>query len=215
MKKIDWDKIKTEYTTTKISIKKLSEKYNVKFNTMQGRSRREKWGNERKENVQKVYKKCTKKTIDFLASKKTKTIINHFKIADKFSKEINKALSNNQELYTFVDGFNIEKELNTINDKKISNLVSSIEKLQKMQRQSLELYDNKDIREKELEHKHWLEKEKLKLQKEEFEYKKWLEKEKLKKGDLDVDEEDDGFIEALGIATEESWKDVEIEEKEE
>ncbi len=53
------------------------------------------------------------------------------------------------------------------------------------------------------------------MQKEELEYKKWLEKQKLKKDEINTDEEDDGFIEALGIAAEEVWKDVEIEEKEE
>lgn len=99
-------------------------------------------------------------------------------------------------------------------------MVNAFEKLQKSQRQTLLMSDKKDnvnvdIKEKEFEHRKWLDKERLKIQREELEYKKWLEKEKLKKGEIDNEEEDDGFIEALGIATEEVWKDEIENEKEE
>jgi phage terminase small subunit len=56
-------------------------------------------------------------------------------------------------------------------------------------------------------HKKEYDNNRLKLQKEELEYKKWLEKEKLKKDDVSVDEEDDGFIEALELTAEDVWKD--------
>ena len=167
-----------------------------------------------------------------MANKKALTQAQHFKTSNNFLNIINKAFENKQEFYTFVDKIreghgegcfseSIEQYvMDSINDKKVLNLVNAFEKIQKTQRQTLGINDHKDvenksIKEKEIEHKHWIEKQRLELQKAEFEYKKWLEKEKLKKDDVDVDEEDDGFVEALGIATEEIWKDVEDEEKEE
>jgi hypothetical protein len=164
MAKVDWDKIKIEYISTKISIKKLSEKYNINLNTLKGRHRREKWGNLKKENVHKMYTKCTQKITNNLAEKQANAIIKHFDVSNIFFKEINKALSNEKELYTFVeklrsggDGFFEDKLdeiiFDSINDKKVLNLVNSLEKLQKMQRQSLEIMDLKDKKRFELEEK--------------------------------------------------------------
>ena len=39
----DWQKIKTEYITTDISLRKLSEKYGVRYATVQDRSKKEEW----------------------------------------------------------------------------------------------------------------------------------------------------------------------------
>ena len=40
---VDWNAIKIEYITTNTSYRKLSDKYNVPFNTMQCRGKREGW----------------------------------------------------------------------------------------------------------------------------------------------------------------------------
>lgn len=164
MARVDWDKIKNEYISKKISIKKLSEKYNVNYNTIQCRSRREKWGDFKKEFALKMHKKCIKKISDNLAEKKANAIIKHFDVSNIFLKEINKALSNEKELYTFVeklrsggDGYFEDKLENiihdSINDKKVLNLVNSFEKLQKMQRQSLDIMDMKDKKNIEIQEK--------------------------------------------------------------
>ena len=42
---VDWNAIKTEYITTNTSYRKLSDKYNIPFNTLQCRGKREDWVN--------------------------------------------------------------------------------------------------------------------------------------------------------------------------
>ena len=39
----DWQKIKTEYITTDISLRKLAEKYGIRYATVQDRSKKEEW----------------------------------------------------------------------------------------------------------------------------------------------------------------------------
>lgn len=218
-KVIDWVSIRNEYETTSISIKKLALKHKINYHTIKDKSFKQKWG-ESKRRIQKELKnKTTKKTIENISDKQSKAMENHYKISEYLLYKIGNTFKNEKEFNTFVEkcksGFEEElKEFvfDSINDKKVLNLVNAFEKIQKSQRQTLGIADykdeiNKTIKEKELDHKFWLEREKLKLQKAEFEYKKWLEKEKLKKDDIDTSEEDDGFIEALNLAAEEIWED--------
>lgn len=66
---MDWIKIKTEYITTTISYRKLAEKYDVPFNTLQCRARKEKWVDLRKNHqdniVTESVKKVESKAIDY------------------------------------------------------------------------------------------------------------------------------------------------------
>ena len=39
----DWQKIKTEYITTDISLRKLAQKYGIRYATLQDRSKKEEW----------------------------------------------------------------------------------------------------------------------------------------------------------------------------
>jgi hypothetical protein len=161
---IDWDKIKNEYISTKISIKKLSDKYNIKLSTIQMRSTNGKWTQLKKNINKKKDKKAIKKIIDNLAEKQANAIIKHFDVSNILLKEINKTLSNKKELYTYVEKLRnggegwFEDKLeeiihNSINDKKVLNLVNSLEKLQKMQRQSLDIMDMKDKKNIEIQEK--------------------------------------------------------------
>lgn len=57
----DWTKIKTEYITdAKSSYRKISEKYDVSFNTLQCRAKKEGWAKLKKQTQDKI----TQKTID-------------------------------------------------------------------------------------------------------------------------------------------------------
>lgn len=58
---MDWIKIKTEYVTTTISYRELSKKYNVPFNTLQCRARKENWVDLRKKHQDNIVTKYTKK----------------------------------------------------------------------------------------------------------------------------------------------------------
>lgn len=53
----DWKKIKTEYITTTISYRKLCDKYNIPFNTLQCRANKERWVDLRKNHQDAVVTK--------------------------------------------------------------------------------------------------------------------------------------------------------------
>jgi hypothetical protein len=209
----------------------LANKYKIPYRTIRDRAIREKWAKSKAEYQSKVRAKTEQKTIEKISNDIANTQAKHFKLSNDFLHIVENALNNKDEFNTFVDKvkegskdyFSEEVRefiLESVNDKKVLNMVSAFEKIQKAQRQILGITDikeniNVDIKQREFEHKKFMDEERLKIQREELEYRKWLEKEKLKKDEINIDEEDDGFIEALGIATEEVWKDVEFEDKEE
>lgn len=61
-KKPNWTKIRIEYETTKTSYRKLATKYDVSFNTLQDRAKRENWQATTTETRQKITTKITEKT---------------------------------------------------------------------------------------------------------------------------------------------------------
>ena len=67
----DWQAIKTEYITTDISLRKLSEKYGVRYATVQDRSKKEEWitlrDQHRTSTVSKSISKISNKQADKLA----------------------------------------------------------------------------------------------------------------------------------------------------
>lgn len=66
---VDWKKIKTEYITTNTSYRKLAKKYDIPFNTIQCRAKKEKWvelRNQYQDNiVSKSIKKAEESSIDY------------------------------------------------------------------------------------------------------------------------------------------------------
>ena len=67
----DWQKIKTEYITTDISLRKLAEKYEVRYATVQDRAKREEWitmrDRHRTSTVSKTISKIGNKQADKMA----------------------------------------------------------------------------------------------------------------------------------------------------
>lgn len=67
----DWQKIKTEYITTDISLRKLAQKYGVRYATVQDRSKKEGWitlrDQHRTSTVSKAMTKVSNKQADKLA----------------------------------------------------------------------------------------------------------------------------------------------------
>lgn len=60
-KKVNWDKIKNEYVTSRLSYKDLAKKYDVPLPTVRDRGKREKWVAERKKYRSKVVSKTLQK----------------------------------------------------------------------------------------------------------------------------------------------------------
>jgi hypothetical protein len=67
----DWQKIKTEYITTDISLRKLAEKYGIRYATVQDRSKKEEWitlrDQHRTSTVSKSISKISNRQADKLA----------------------------------------------------------------------------------------------------------------------------------------------------
>ena len=69
---VDWKKVKTEYITTTISYRKLAEKHDIPFNTLQCRAKKEKWVELRQRHqdniVAKSVEKAEESAVDYKSS---------------------------------------------------------------------------------------------------------------------------------------------------
>lgn len=83
-----WKRIKAEYAAGGISLRELSDKYDVSFSTIQKRSMEEKWGNLRK----KSRRRAEEKLVDSLAEKEAKRAIDIVDVADKLLGKISEIL---------------------------------------------------------------------------------------------------------------------------
>ena len=63
----DWHKLKIEYISGDISLRKLSEKHGIPWSTLRSKSFREKWGKEREKVRTKVKQTAIKKTAETAA----------------------------------------------------------------------------------------------------------------------------------------------------
>ena len=228
--KISWIDIENEYVTDidkkPCTLENLSQKYNIALQTVFDYSANNNWREKRRKYKESAKKKVAEKTIDIISNDIAKYQAKHLNISDKILNEVSKALDNPKELYTVVEklrqGYgqgefkeSIETEvLDVINDSKVVNLVNSLEKLQKIQRQTLGILDEKDkIRLGKIEEISDYEKEKQEL---ELENKKLVNRKlsaEISKinGPTDDEVQDDGFIEALEGKAQEDW----IDDKEE
>lgn len=66
-----WRKLKAEYVAGGISQRKLAEKYDVPFGTLQKQARLKKWNDARKKAEEKAVEKVTQKTAEVVADNAT------------------------------------------------------------------------------------------------------------------------------------------------
>ena len=160
---ISWIDIENEYVTDinkrPCTLESLSKKYSISIHTIKDKSQKNKWNDKRTEYKKKILQKSQEKTSDMISDQIAAYKAKHLKISDKILNEIAKALDNQDELYTIVEklrqGYgpgefkeSIETEvLDVINDSKVVNLTNALDKIQKMQRQTLGILDAKDIKE--------------------------------------------------------------------
>lgn len=162
--KRNWIKIKNEYITTDISLRKLARKYNVSFNTVRCRAKKGLWFHEKKQIQHKCITKASQK-IDEKIEKFTeeltdKILLKHYKISDKLIEILEQS---SDEAKKYVDKIRIGTgqgefteelkvfELEAVNESKLNILVSALDKLQKMQRQTLKIIDAKDEKKIEID----------------------------------------------------------------
>lgn len=85
---IDWIKIRNEYINGNISYRKLAEKHNVNYNTLQDKARKEKWFTKKKEQHEKISEKTIQKTAEKLAKAEADRLLRISNAADKLLEKI-------------------------------------------------------------------------------------------------------------------------------
>jgi phage terminase small subunit len=184
---ISWVNIENEYVTDirrkPCTLEDLSNKHKISFSRLSKYASENDWSDKRKNYAKTVQEKHIEKTAELISDDLSQVTARHFRVSDKLLSAIEKALNDEDELYKYVEklrqGYgkgsfteSIEVErIDALNEGKVLNLANSLEKLQKMQRQSLDIVDAKD--------RHKMDMDKRKL------------------GDDDEEYEDDGFLEAL------------------
>ncbi len=79
-KKPDWDKIRTEYETTKTSYRKLSEKYDVPFPTIRDRAKRENWQARAQKTRHKIAEGIVTRTSQKIIEKTSEKLATEFEL---------------------------------------------------------------------------------------------------------------------------------------
>ncbi|MFI8714449.1 phage terminase small subunit-related protein [Brevibacillus brevis] len=192
-----WIGIEKEYVTDirrkPCTLKSLAEKYNIPLQTVKEYASRNDWTEKRAHHRTAVLQKTTEKTVELISNDIAKATARHFSASNKLLAVIEEALGDEQQFYKYVEklrsGFgpgefeeSIEVEvLDSLNEAKLLNTVSALEKVQKMQRQLIGILDEKDRRKLE------------------------MDKRRLFGESEDEREEDDGFMEALDGKVQEIW----------
>lgn len=196
---ISWVEIENEYVTDirkkPCTLKDLAEKYGISHEHIRKYAMENKWTEKRNKHRTIVQQKTAEKTAEIISDDLSQVTARHLRVSDKLISIIEEALEDENELYKYVEklrqgygpgAFNesiVVDVKDALNDSKLVNIVQSLEKLQKMQRQTLGILDAKD------QHK--------------------IEMDKRKMDDDDTEFEDDGFLEALDGKVKEVWDDEE------
>lgn len=161
---ISWVEIENEYVTDirkkPCTLKDLAEKYNISVSRIEKYAAENDWKEKRRKYAETVQKKTKEKAViktsEILSDDISAFTARHLRVSDKLISIIEQALEDENELYKYVEklrqGYgqgvfqeSIVVEVNdALNDGKLVNIVSSLEKLQKMQRQTLGILDAKD-----------------------------------------------------------------------
>lgn len=86
---VDWKKIKTEYITTNTSYRKLAKNYDIPFNTLQCRAKKEKWVELRKQHQDNIVTKSVEKAEENAIDYKSDLYDLAYKVATQLKDMIN------------------------------------------------------------------------------------------------------------------------------
>jgi ribosomal protein S18 len=155
LEKVNWVLIRTEYETDNISQRKLAEKYNVSYPTLRDRAKREEWVKSKEKTRDKIITKTLQKTVTKIATKEADRNARFLSMSDLAADAIEEFLKQKHykkhvvkyKYYDYEGKPDREEleavELDVADTKALSNIVSSLGKIQKGQRLALGL-DKKD-----------------------------------------------------------------------
>lgn len=143
-KEKDWLKVKNEYINSNISQRKLAEKHKISFNTLKTRANKENWAKLRTEAHNKKATKTQQKTIEKVSDKLSDRNAKFLEVSDlaleAIAEYLSKKLYNKHVIktkYIDIDTGKITseitetKELDAPDTRAFSNMINSLEKVQK------------------------------------------------------------------------------------
>ena len=178
--KYDWDNIRTEYITSDLSLKDISEKYGVSQRLVNTKSAEQGWVDQRKEYNAKVVEKAVNK----VAAKRANQLAKELTIADNISNVLKKALEDAEQFNRYiidtttrVDGTEIrtseEKTFEKVDMRALKDAAAALRLVEEMKRSMAGILRVEEINRNRREEKRLkLEEEKLQLQKEQTEARK-------------------------------------------
>ena len=176
----DWDKIRTEYITSDLSLKDISDKYGVSQRLVNTKSSEQGWVDQRKEYNAKVVEKAVNK----VAAKRANQLAKELAIADNISNVLKKALDDAEQFNRYiidtttrVDGTEIrtseEKTFEKVDMRALKDAAAALRLVEEMKRSMAGILRVEEINRNRREEKRLrLEEEKLQLQKEQTEARK-------------------------------------------
>ena len=129
MANVDWIKIKNEYINTNISYRKLAEKYNISFSTLEKTARKEHWKELREKQCDKVETKLRQKTADKIVDVEVDRIGNLLTSADTAQKKIDQAL---KQLTKYVNAEGEIVDSQFVNVKELRAIIASMKDLKEI-----------------------------------------------------------------------------------
>ena len=176
----DWDKIRTEYITSDLSLKDISDKYGVSQRLVNTKSAEQGWVDQRKKYNAKVVEKAVNK----VAAKRANQLAKELAIADNISNVLKKALDDAEQFNRYiidttkrVDGTEIrtseEKTFEKVDMRALKDAAAALRLVEEMKRSMAGILRVEEINRNRREEKRLkLEEEKLQLQKEQTEARK-------------------------------------------
>ena len=178
--KYDWDNIRTEYITSDLSLKDISDKYGVSQRLVNTKSAEQGWVEQRKKYNAKVVEKAVNK----VAAKRANQLAKELTIADNISNVLKKALDDAEQFNRYiidtttrVDGTEIrtseEKTFEKVDMRALKDAAAALRLVEEMKRSMAGILRVEEINRNRREEKRLrLEEEKLQLQKEQTEARK-------------------------------------------
>ena len=178
--KYDWDKLRTEYITSDLSLKDISDKYGVSQRLVNTKSSEQGWVDQRKKYNAKVVEKAVNK----VAAKRANQLAKELAIADNISNVLKKALEDAEQFNRYiidtttrVDGTEIrtseEKTFEKVDMRALKDAAAALRLVEEMKRSMAGILRVEEINRNRREEKRLkLEEEKLQLQRDQTEARK-------------------------------------------
>lgn len=126
MARIDWIPIKNEYINTNISYRKLAEKHNISFSTLEKKARKDGWKKLKDEQCDKIDEEVRQKTADIIVEAQTDRLTQLLILADTAQAKIQEAF---EQLTTYMDDYGRVTESDIIDVNRLRKLLASLKDL--------------------------------------------------------------------------------------